>query len=201
MPITVPRSLYRCTDSLWRWHSSSPSASRFSSCWSRTDPTLEIAQSEHSVAQDKSDETVHETVERVADESAEAESQREACQVDVGGGKPNEDCAVPLVDRAPADSQTVDSPTVDSSAAEEPVGPVMGWGGAAGVDAESVLGNTVLLSVSGGPKDLMVHPSLCVTDGLGLEGQSVGLTTAVVEGCGFGVDHLALVWCKQLVSR
>lgn len=80
-------------------------------------------------------------------------------------------------------------------------GPAVGWGGAAGVDAEGLLGNTVLLSVSGGLKDLMVHPSLCVADGLGLEGQSVSFTTEVMEDCGFQVDHKALAWCKQVVGR
>lgn len=83
-----------------------------------------------------------------------------------------------------------------------PANAAVGWGGsAAGVDAEGLLGNTVLLSLSGGLKDLMVHPSLCVADGLGLEGQSVSFTTDVMDGCGFGVDHLALVWCKQVVGR
>lgn len=76
-----------------------------------------------------------------------------------------------------------------------------GWGGSAGVDAESLLGNTVLLGVSGGLKDLMVHPSLVVTDGVGLDGLSMDVTTEAMEGCGFGVDHAALAWCKQPIGR
>lgn len=70
-----------------------------------------------------------------------------------------------------------------------------------GVDATTLLGNTVLISVAGGLKDLMVHCSQCVAEGLGLEGQSVSYTTEALEGCGFGVNHAALVWCKQLTSR
>lgn len=79
-------------------------------------------------------------------------------------------------------------------------GAVRGWGRSANFDAEALLGNTVLLGVSGGLDDLMVHPSLCVTDGLGLEGQSVSFTTEAMGRCGFGVDHLALAWCKQLIG-
>lgn len=76
-----------------------------------------------------------------------------------------------------------------------------GWAGSAQADAETLLGNTVLLSISGGNQDTLVHPSLCETESLGLEGQSVALTTAVIGGCGFEVDHQALVWCLQLSDR
>ena len=106
------------------------------------------------------------------------------------------DCPVP-----PMDPVVEDSAASTSETAGGDVIPVLGWGRVIGVDAESVLGNTVLVSVSAGPNDLMVHPSLCPADGLGLDGQSVVLNTSDVEGCGFGMDHLALVWCKQLVSR
>lgn len=111
---------------------------------------------------------------------------RGACVAGDGGlDSSSEDCAV-----------DDENPQTEAS-----VSPVAGWGQAPGVDGETLLGNTVLLSLSGGPKDMMVHPSLCEVDGLGLEGQSLGFTTAAVDECGFGVDHLALVWCKQLVGR
>lgn len=77
----------------------------------------------------------------------------------------------------------------------------VGWGGGGGASAELLLENVVLVSVSGGVNDLMVHPSLCVTEGLGLEGQSLAVTTNTIRDCLFGVDHLALVWCLQLGRR
>lgn len=101
------------------------------------------------------------------------------------------DCPVPPIDPVLEDSATAGGGVV----------PGLGWGGVVGRDAESLLGNTVMVSLSAGPNDLMVHPSLCVADGLGLDGHGVVLTTSEVEGCGFGMDHLALAWCKQLVSR
>ena len=67
--------------------------------------------------------------------------------------------------------------------------------------AYALIGDTVLVSLTGGPKDLMVHPSLCETDGLGVPGQSVAFTTEAMDACGFGVDHLALLWCRQLINR
>lgn len=167
-------SLFHCTDSLWRWHSSAPSGSKFSHCW-------------------PGGETVAAAVEEGAVKAAAA-SREDACLEgdDDSTGGTSAACAA--------------SPTADASSPETPgLDPrgdaAVGWGGSAAVDAEGLLDDTVLLSLSGGLKDLMVHPSLCVADGLGLEGQSVSLTTEAMEGCGFGVDHLALVWCKQLVGR
>lgn len=178
-PLSLPAlshrlvSLYKCTDSLWRWHSS-PSDSRSSHCWSGSNgPTLEISQSA------AADEDSHQAACFTAgDDSETAEG---GCSALGTGGI--------------ADGSALET------AARGSVARNSGWGGSAGVDAESLLGDTVLLGVSGGLKDFMVHTSLCETDGLGLEGQSASFTTAAMEECGFGVDHLALVWCKQLVSR
>lgn len=193
-------SLYHCTDSLWRQHSSSPSKSAFSHCWAHSDPTDVLTAPSvlvnHGGEAEVATEARHEAL-----PSSDDNKEIEACPADDDGSNaPAEsDCAAsPPTDTETADHVVADSETAESEAA---VVPVAGWGGPAAVDAESLLRDTVLLSVSGGPEDLMVHPSLCMTDGLGLEGQSVGLTTATVEGCGFGVDHLALVWCKQLASR
>ncbi|CAM9487282.1 unnamed protein product [Ectocarpus fasciculatus] len=173
-------SLYKCTDSLWRWHSSpspspSPSDSRSSHCWSGSNgPALEISQSA------ATDEGPHqEACFAAGDESETAE-----------GG-----CSAPPGTGGLADGSALEAAGGGSVAGNS------GWGGSAGVDAEGLLGDTVLLGVSGGLKDFMVHTSLCETDGLGLEGQSASFTTAAMEKCGFGVDHLALVWCKQLIGR
>lgn len=121
-------------------------------------------------------------------------------------GTTNEGCATPAEkqqDFKGSGSETAESETVKPS--EKRKERERGWGAGArgmeGVDAETLLGNTVVVSVASGPRDLMVHPSQCVAEGLGMEGQSVSVTTEAIEGCGFGVDHAALVWCKQLVSR
>eukprot|EP00752_Nemacystus_decipiens_P014209 g12638.t1 len=173
--------LYQCTDSLWRWHSSSPSRSRFSHCY-------------------PGDGTVAAAVEEGADKAAAPHEA--SCLVSDDSSSDGSD----------ADGACAASPTVAAVYSEttglEPAGgeatnAAVGRGGSAatGVDPEGLLGNTVLLSLSGGLKDLMVHPSICIADGLGLDGQSVSFTTEVMDGCGFGVDHLALVWCKQVVAR
>lgn len=107
----------------------------------------------------------------------------------------SEHCAVPDGDSDPLERQSL-------SQGHEDNGPVMGQRyTTVGMTADALIGDTVLLSVSGGTKDMMVHPSLCVTDGLGVPGQSVAFTTGAMDACGFGVDHLALLWCKQLVNR
>lgn len=105
-----------------------------------------------------------------------------------------------LADDSTAAADAPDTTELDAEGKVAGAGAVRGWGASANLDAEALLGNTVLLGVSGGLDDLMVHPSLCVTDGLGLEGQSASFTTEAMEGCGFGVDHLALAWCKQLIG-
>lgn len=168
-------SLYKCTDSLWRWHSS-PSDSRSSHCWSgRNGPALEISES---AATDDDEGSHREACFAAGDESETAE---ESCS-------------------PPGTGALADGGALETAARGSVVGN-SGWGGSAAVDAESLLGDTVLLGVAGGLKDFMVHTSLCETDGLGLEGQSASFTTAAMEECGFGVDHLALVWCKQLIGR
>lgn len=206
-----PVSLYRCTDALWRWHDSSPSTSAFSPCWSGYGPALESPQPAVGVSSladgAGGDETVGEAVDGVVtDETADSDHPAEAFLSEEvknvaslegdGSDTCSENCPASLVDPV-----LEESATSTSEAAGEGVVPGPGWGGVVGMDAESLLGNTVLVSVSAGPKDLMVHPSLCVADGLGLDGQGLVLTTSEVEGCGFGMDHLALAWCKQLVSR
>lgn len=124
------------------------------------------------------------------------------CAADRDGREAAEACASVSTDPEEVTGEFVDA-AVQSQGLEaaKTNASVMGWGGPTGADAETLLGNTVLLSVSGGVQDLMVHPSLCVADGLGLEGQSISFTTAAMDGCGFGVDHLALVWCLQLADR
>lgn len=173
-------SLYHCTDSLWRLHSSSPSGN--SRCWSGTGK-------------------LDNTAVAMAAETGEA-ALESACLV--GHDEPDAahgDCSSSSTVSA-SSSQTTG---LESAAAEDEDGAgtvtVGGWGGSAGVDAKGLLGNTVLLGVSGGLKDLMVHPSLVVTNGLGLDGQSFDVTTEAMEGCGFGVDHAALAWCKQPLGR
>lgn len=197
-------SLYRCTDALWRWHESSPHTGAFSPCWSAYGPAAEIAQTKGtSVLADGGGATVEGVIDQTGDGApaegflvGEAEARNVASSAGDGDDTCSGDCPV-----SPIDPVLEDSAATTSEAAAGGVVPVPGWGGVVGVDAESLLGNTVLVSVSAGPKDLMVHPSLCVADGLALHGQGVVLTTLEVEGCGFGMDHLALVWCKQLVSR
>lgn len=197
-------SLYRCTDALWRWHESSPHTGAFSPCWSSYGPATEIAQSKDTgFLADGGGETVEDVTDETVDSApaeallvGEAEAQHVAGSAGDGDDTCSGDCPVP-----PIDPVLEGSAATTSEAAAAGVVPVLGWGGVVGVDAESLLGNTVLVSLSAGPNDLMVHPSLCVADGLGLHGQGVVLTTSEVEGCGFGMDHLALVWCKQLVSR
>ncbi|CAM9406051.1 unnamed protein product [Ectocarpus sp. 6 AP-2014] len=166
-------SLYKCTDSLWRWHSS-PFDSRSSHCWSGSNgPALEISQSA----------------------AADEDSHEEACFT-AGDESETADRGCPTLGTG-----GLEDGSALETAARGSVAGRSGWGGSAGVDAETLLGDTVLLGVSGGLKDFMVHTSLCETDGLGLEGQSASFTTAAMEECGFGVDHLALVWCKQLIGR
>lgn len=106
----------------------------------------------------------------------------------------SEHCAAPVADSDPYERQRL-------SQEHEDRGPVLGQRHTAGMTADALIGDTVLVSVSGGTKDMMVHPSLCVTDDLGVPGQSVAFTTGAMDACGFGVDHLALLWCKQLVNR
>eukprot|EP00903_Cladosiphon_okamuranus_P012207 g11449.t1 len=175
-------SLYQCTDSLWRWHSSSPTSSIFSPCW-------------------PGDETVSSAVEEGAGKGTAA-TRESACLV---GDEGSSDDADADAGEACAASETAAADSSGTSrlapARGAPTNAAVGWDGSAGIDAEGLLGDTVLLSLSGGLNDLMVHPSLCVTHGLGLEGQSVSFTTKAMDGCGFDVDHLALVWCKQLVGR
>lgn len=156
-----------------------PSSSGLSSCWS-------------------GDETVAAAVEEGADKVAVTQAHEHACLV-------GDDDSSDTADTTCAGSPTVVARSSEASGLEpaegSPANTGVRRGGSAGVDVEGLLGNTVLLSVSGGLKDLRVHPSLTIADGLGLEGQSVSLTTEAMEECGFDVDHKALVWCKQVVSR
>ena len=179
-PLPSSASLYPCIDSLWRWHSPPSGSSGSSRCW-------------------PGDEAVAAAGEEGTDKAAA--THEEACLAGDEGSSDGSDegCAAePKVADGSSETAALEPPAVGGPANAA----VGGRGGsAAGVDAEGLLGNTVLLSLSGGLKDLMVHPSLCVADGLGLEGQSVSFTTDVMDGCGFGVDHLALVWCKQVVGR
>lgn len=190
--------LYKCVDSLWRRHFPAP---RSSCSWPLSSDTV-------SSVVDTDTPSLDDIVEALPgitanDQSTDADDRKEACvsgEDDEAGGvlmEGGQDC-----DRE-IDVDNNDSVAVDSVTAKSAIGKAKraGWGGDAAVDAETLLGNTVLLSISGGPKDMMVHPSLCVADDLGMEGQSVGYTTAAMEGCGFGVDHLALAWCKQVVTR
>lgn len=117
---------------------------------------------------------------------------------DDGPDSANGDCSTSSTAVADGSSPTLG---LESAGGNDDARVVGGWGGSAGVDAEGLLGNTVLMGVSGGLKDLMVHPSLVVTDGLGMDGQSIDVMTEAMEGCGFGVDHAALAWCKQPVGR
>lgn len=201
-PLSFPTRLYQCTDSLWRWHSPSPS----STCWSTADKAIAQQSADNpttdynKILSDEVDgvpaqNEIVQSVKGVSNQEVlpSAAAKKEACFLaGDGSDTPSEDCPVA------SESLLTDSASVS---VDPGVALGAGWGGTVGLDAAAVLRNTVLVSISGGAEDLMVHPSLCVADGLGLEGQTVDFTTAAMEECGFGVDHLALVWCKQLVGR
>lgn len=204
-------SLYRCTDSLWRWHSSSPSISGSSHCWVRPKTRARNISLSTPVPPSEGYRNAKEmeTLEHDNEASGDSEIKSEgSCLESDGLDAASEDCAAAAINTAVGADADVDTNAYpDSSDGQrlsqerEDSGPVMGQRNTFGMTADALIGDTVLLSVSGGPKDMMVHPSLCVTDGLGVPGQSVAFTTGAMDACGFGVDHLALLWCKQLVDR
>lgn len=176
----------------------------FSPCW--TPKSTPTADATARVTQEIQSTVVDQAMSVLSSTGADSISQ-EAC---AAGG--SQDCAIPAANsEEPVSSESIiiESETIESESVRAGSTKIakpnvaVGWSGAKtdGVDAGALLGDIVLLGVAGGPEDLMVHPSLCVTEGLGLEGQSVSYTTQALEGCGFGVDHAALVWCKQLASR
>ncbi|CAM9199795.1 unnamed protein product, partial [Chrysoparadoxa australica] len=57
-----------------------------------------------------------------------------------------------------------------------------------------------LVSLSGGSADGAVHAELTDASRATPVGHSLTVTTSAMKGVGFGVDHLALVWCGQLVA-
>jgi triacylglycerol esterase/lipase EstA (alpha/beta hydrolase family) len=61
------------------------------------------------------------------------------------------------------------------------------------------LQNVTLISLNGGSADSTVHAADCNATGLALH--TVSADSNDIQNVGFGIDHQALVWCKQFITQ
>eukprot|EP00741_Cyanophora_paradoxa_P007048 tig00001073_g6819.t1 len=64
---------------------------------------------------------------------------------------------------------------------------------------EPHLAELVLVSIAGGQRDALVRSDLCGVAGLVHPSRSLALSTTALEGAWASPDHLAIVWCEQVL--
>jgi pimeloyl-ACP methyl ester carboxylesterase len=65
--------------------------------------------------------------------------------------------------------------------------------------ASKKLQNVTLISLNGGSADSTVHAADC--NSTGLAAHTLSASSNDIQNVGFGIDHQALVWCKQFITQ